>query len=175
MHSYLAHKRFVPRLAVWRVRRAAALVIQSLMRKFLRRQARDRKLDFDRRQWERNAAASKLMRLRMRMAGHKLLLDSFYGGFNFKVKYRKHTFDGVAKHMFLHFAQSKDEDRLEGTGFILMMRQSPGLLSKKSFTETDADILFTRLKEPNGKHMVFTSWLTALDTLGASMYADVKR
>lgn len=90
---------------------------------------------------------------------------------------RKRWHDGIAKHLFLHFSQGKEEeaDRLENTGFIQMMRQSPGLLSKAAFSETDADIVFARLRQPNTKHITFAGWLAALDQIGASLYADVKR
>jgi hypothetical protein len=46
---------------------------------------------------------------------------------------------------------------------------------QKYFTETDVDLLFARLKEPNSKHMTFASFVTALETVSATLFTEVKR
>jgi hypothetical protein len=91
---------------------------------------------------------------------NELLCQAIYGGFGFKIRHKRKSFANEMQALFSHFAQNKDEDKLESTGFVQFMRQSPGILHPKYFTETDVDILFTRLKEPNTKHMVYTAFVT---------------
>ena len=143
VRRWMAHRKYLGEIGGYRRDTKATTIIASLFRSALTRRHLRQGLEYHRRLHERRSTALTIQNLRLQMVANKLMLESLYGDYSYSATYGKQTFVGEGRCLYQHFAQNKEEERLEGYGFLSSMRQSPGIISK-TFTETDADLIFAR-------------------------------